>query len=363
MKTVILKAAGIGYPVVVGDDGEARERLAALVAGRDLLFVTDENVAPLYLQPVMAAFPGASRAEPLILPAGEGEKSLAGFERVTDALVARGFHRDALVIALGGGVVSDLAGFAAACYQRGVGWIAVPTTLLAQVDAALGGKTAINHSRGKNLIGAFHDPLAVWIVPARLATLPTREYRAGLGEVVKYGLGFDAELFSWLEANAAALVAREEKALADLIPRCARIKLEVVAADRTERGGRARLNLGHTLGHAIETALGHGTWLHGEAVAVGLVAAAELAAARGTIGDEVVSRLRFLLRAFELPTVIPPEATDEALLAALALDKKIAAGRLRFIGLTALGGTEIRDDVEYAEIERVISALREAGAS
>lgn len=358
MKTLTLSVPGVAYPMFIGTDADVTERLSALVAGRDLLLVTDENVAPHHLGSARAVFSAAARSETLVLPAGEGEKSLAGFERITDALVAGGFHRDAVVVALGGGVVCDLAGFAAACYQRGIDWIAVPTTLLAQVDAALGGKTAINHAAGKNLIGAFHDPLAVWAEPARLATLPAREYRAGLGEVAKYGLGFDADFFAWLEANAAALATREEAALAETIPRCARLKLEAVAADRAERGARALLNLGHTLGHALETALGHGTWLHGEAVAAGLVAAAELSAARGRIGPEVAARLRRLLQALGLPTAIPPEASDEALFAALALDKKIAAGRLRFIGLAGLGRAEIWNDVSRAEIKRTLAASR-----
>ncbi len=358
MKTVILTAPGVAYPVFIGADAEVSGRLSALIAGRELLVVTDSNVAPHHLESVRDAFRAAARIESLVVPAGETEKTLAGFARVTDALVAGGFHRDAVVIALGGGVIGDLAGFAAACYQRGIAWIAVPTTLLAQVDAALGGKTAINHPAGKNLVGAFHDPLAVWADPARLATLPAREYRAGLGEVVKYGLGFDAGFFAWLEANAAPLLARDEEALVETIPRCVRLKLDVVAADRTEHGARALLNLGHTIGHALETALGHGDWLHGEAVAAGLLAAAELSAARGTIEPDISVRLRCLLQALELPTEIPPEADDAALMAALALDKKIAAGRLRFIGLGGLGRAEIWNDVEGSEIERAIAAVR-----
>ncbi|MGH8273170.1 MAG: 3-dehydroquinate synthase [Gammaproteobacteria bacterium] len=355
----VVSAAGIEYPVFVADDEAATEHLAPLIAGRALLLVSDENVAPLHLGPVCAVFAAAARIETLVLPVGEAEKSLAGFQRILDRLVAGGFHRDAIVVALGGGVVSDLAGFAAACYQRGVGWIVVPTTLLAQADASLGGKTAVNHARGKNLIGAFHDPLAVWIAPARLATLPAREYRAGLGEVVKYGLGFDADFFAWLEANAAALLTREAVALDYAIPRCVKLKLDVVAADRTEQGRRALLNLGHTIGHALETVLGHGTWPHGEAVAVGLVAAVELSAARGALASDIPARLRRLLQAFELPTTIPPEVLDAALFAALALDKKIIADRLRFIGFDGLGHAKIWSDVEPEEITRAIAAARE----
>lgn len=362
MKTETFHVSGVAYPVFIAEDATAKELLAPLVADRDLLLVSDENVAPLHLDPVCAAFADAARIETLVLPAGEAQKSLAGFARATDRLVAGGFHRDAIVVALGGGVIGDLAGFAAACYQRGVAWIAVPTTLLAQVDAALGGKTAINHVAGKNLIGAFHDPRLVWINPARLATLPEREYRAGFGEVVKYGLGFDLDLFAWLEENVTALLGRDEAALAEAIPRCVKLKLEVVAADRTEQRSRALLNLGHTIGHALETALGHGTWLHGEAVAAGLVAAAELAAARGATDADVPARLRRLFEALELPTAIPPEADDAALFAALALDKKIAAGRLRFIGLRGVGNAEIWSDVEPEEIEHAIAVARRLGS-
>jgi 3-dehydroquinate synthase len=354
------RISGVSYAVLIGDDAWAAERISPLVAGRDLLIVTDAHVAPLHLEAVRSVLAPAARIETLVQPAGESEKTLAGFTRITDALVADGFHRDAIVVALGGGVMGDMAGFAAACYQRGVDWIVAPTTLLAQVDAALGGKTAVNHPAGKNLIGAFHDPIAVWADPGMLATLPEREFRSGFGEVVKYGLGFDADLFDWLEGHAGELLARDMAALGEVVARCARIKLGVVATDHTEQGGRACLNLGHTIGHALETALGYGVWLHGEAVAVGLVAVAELCLERGTLEAGVVARLRRLLGVFGLPTAIPPEADDAALTAALALDKKIIDGRLRFIGLARLGEAEIWDDVESDELRPVIAATRKA---
>ncbi|HEX5313770.1 MAG TPA: 3-dehydroquinate synthase [Gammaproteobacteria bacterium] len=353
-----IEIPGIAYPVWIGDDAGVREEYAALLVGRDVLIVSDGNVAGHHLAPLREASGGAARVETLVLPAGEGEKTLGGLERILDALVVGGFHRDALVVALGGGVVSDLAGFAAACYQRGVDWIAVATTLLAQVDAAIGGKTAVNHRAGKNLVGAFHDPVAVWADPARLATLPEREYLAGFGEVVKYGLGFDAEFFAWLETNRSALLHRDTTALAHAIRRCARCKLELVAADPRERGRRILLNLGHSFGHALEAVLGYGTWLHGEAVAAGLVAAAELSCARGRLPAEVPPRLRRLLQTFRLPTEIPGEADEASLLAALALDKKIAAGRLRFVGLEALGRAAVWEDVGAGEITRVLRRLR-----
>lgn len=353
-----LTESGIGYPVWVGGT-EGAGPLAELCERRDVLVLSDENVAPHHLQSLCSRLDRALRVERLVLPAGEQSKSLAGLERVLDTLVAGAFHRDAVLVALGGGVIGDLGGFAAACYQRGIDWIVVPTTLLAQVDAAIGGKTAINHPRGKNLIGAFHDPLAVWSDPARLSSLPEREYRSGLGEVVKYGLGFDSRFLGWLEENAGALGERDEAALGTAIETGARIKLEVVAADRTEQGRRALLNLGHTLGHALETALEHGTWLHGEAVAVGLVAAAELSARRGILQARDVDRLRSLLVAFGLPIGIPPGVDDMALGEALALDKKIVSGKLRFIGLEALGEAAIWTDVGRDELQAAIGAVRE----
>lgn len=356
MKT--LTEAGVGYPVWVGGT-EAAISLAALCEDRDVLVLSDENVAAHHLQPLCVQIGTSPRVEQLVMPAGEQSKTMAGLERVLDTLVTGAFHRDAVLLALGGGVIGDLGGFAAACYQRGIDWIAVPTTLLAQVDAAIGGKTAINHPRGKNLIGAFHDPLAVWADPARLKTLPEREYRSGLGEVVKYGLGFDAAFFGWLEENAEALVARREPELGATIETGVRIKLGIVAADRTEQGPRALLNLGHTLGHALETALEHGTWLHGEAVAVGLVAAAELSARRGSLLAGDVARVRGLLEAFGLPVCIPSAVTDAAIEEALALDKKIVSDTLRFIGLEALGEAAIWSDVGRDEWQTAIRAVRE----
>lgn len=360
MSAAILSVAGVPYPVFVGSDAEVAARLGAAAQGRQVLVVTDENVAPLYLDSVAGAFSAARDLKTLALPAGERTKSLAVLLRIVDVLSGAAFHRDAILVALGGGVISDLAGFAAACYQRGIDWIAAPTTLLAQVDAAIGGKTAVNHPAAKNLIGAFHDPVAVWAEPARLTTLAEREYRAGFGEVVKYGLGFDAGFFAWLEAHAEALAAREPGKVFEAVVHSARLKLEVVGADPREGGNRALLNLGHTLGHALETALGHGAWGHGEAVAVGLVAAAEVSRERGTLAAYEPARLRDLLRRFGLPTAVPSGADERALEAALALDKKIAGGRLRFIGLEGVGRAVVWNDVEPNELRRAVAAARRA---
>lgn len=356
-----LREPGVGYPVWIGSGPEPAGALQTLANGRDVLVLSDRNVAPHHLDDLCRGLAGAGRVEKLVLPAGEDSKSLTGFARVLDTLIDAAFHRDALLVALGGGVIGDLGGYAAACYQRGIDWIAVPTTLLAQVDAAIGGKTAINHAQGKNLIGAFHDPLAVWADPMRLDSLAAREYRSGLAEVIKYGLGLDGEFFTWLEANAEALDKRRKDVLAAAIETSARTKLRVVAADRTERGNRTLLNLGHTLGHALETALGHGTWLHGEAVAVGLLVAAELSARRGMLERDAVSRLRALLQAFNLPVQFPRDVNNDALVHALELDKKILSGRLRFIGLEGLGKAVVWDDVGRDEFFAAVNAAQEAG--
>lgn len=340
----------------MGNKG-VNEQISRLIGERSILLVTDENVARAQRN-VLRDQLSVSRLETLVLPPGEEQKSLEGWSRVLDTLVNGHFHRDAVIIAFGGGVIGDLAGFAAACYQRGIDWIAAPTTLLAQVDAAIGGKTAVNHPAGKNLIGAFHDPIAVWIDPTWLQTLPQREYRSGLGEIVKYGLGFDAELFASLEAHVSALTHRDKDFLAAMIPRAVAIKLAIVARDRTEKGPRALLNLGHTCGHAIETALGYGTWLHGEAVAVGLVAAVRLSMLRERVPTRLLERLLWLLQRLGLPIAFPGGVRVEDLRAALSLDKKIMNDKLRFIGLGACGEAEIWDDVSRAEIDALLDRGR-----
>ncbi len=353
----ILCQPGLGYPVYVGDKG-VNEQINRLIGKRSALLVTDENVARSQRNVLRDQLSGF-RLETLVLPPGEEQKKLEGWSRILDALVNGHFHRDAVLIAFGGGVIGDLAGFAAACYQRGIDWIAAPTTLLAQVDAAIGGKTAVNHPAGKNLIGAFHDPIAVWIDPTWLQTLPQREYLSGFGEVIKYGLGFDAELFAWLEAHASALAQRDRDFLAAMIPRAVAIKLAVVARDRTEKGPRALLNLGHTWGHAIETTLGYGTWLHGEAVASGLVTAVRLSIARERVPARLLERLLRVLQRLGLPSTWPDTIQVEDLRTALGLDKKILNDQLRFIGLGACGRAEIWDDVSRAEVD----ALLERGYS
>ena len=296
------------YPIHIGPGLLDRtETLAAAIPGRDVLVVTNDVVAPLYLERVCNTLSGF-RVRQLVLPDGEAHKTLATVEKILDALVNSGYSRDATVLALGGGVVGDMAGFAAACYQRGIAFLQVPTTLLAQVDSGVGGKTAVNHPQGKNMIGAFHQPIAVVADTDTLGTLPDRELKAGLAEVIKYGAIMDRPFLDWLELNMSDLLARQPAAVAYAIQRSCELKARVVEMDEREHGCRAILNFGHTFGHAIEALSGYGQWLHGEAVAVGMVMAADFSAARGLLNADGAGRLRRVVEAAGLP-VTPPETT------------------------------------------------------
>jgi 3-dehydroquinate synthase len=344
------------YPIRIGRGLlDAPEALAALVTGRHALVVTDGNVAPHYLARVQAALAGKA-VQALVLPPGEQEKTLARFTDVMAALAAMGASRDATVVALGGGVVGDLAGFAAACWMRGVRFVQLPTTLLAMVDSSVGGKTAVDLPQGKNLVGAFHQPAAVLADTATLDTLPDRELSAGLAEVVKYGAIADAAFFAWLEDNAEALMARNPDALAHAIATSCRHKAGIVARDETEQGERMLLNFGHTFGHAIETEQGYGGLLHGEAIAVGMVLAARLSADRGRAPWSDTARLAALLERFDLPVALPPGLPGEALLGRMKLDKKAVSGRIRLILWAGLGQAEVVPDVPESEILPVLEA-------
>lgn len=344
------------YPIRIGRGLlDAPEALAALVTGRHALVVTDGNVAPHYLARVQAALAGKA-AQALVLPPGEQEKTLARFTEVMAALAAMGASRDATVVALGGGVVGDLAGFAAACWMRGVRFVQLPTTLLAMVDSSVGGKTAVDLPQGKNLVGAFHQPAAVLADTATLDTLPEREFCAGLAEVVKYGAIADAEFFAWLEDNAEALMARNPDALAHAIATSCRHKAGIVARDETEQGERMLLNFGHTFGHAIETEQGYGGLLHGEAVAVGMVLAARLSADLGRAPWSDTARLAALLERLDLPVALPPGLSGEALLGRMKLDKKAVSGRIRLILWAGLGQAEVVPDVPESEILPILEA-------
>jgi 3-dehydroquinate synthase len=324
------------YPITIGSGLLSNPGwLEAEVPPGDLMVVTNATVAELYLARLLANLP-RRRVHPCILPDGEQHKTLQTVGSVLDALVAAKLNRDAIVVALGGGVIGDIAGFAASCYQRGVGYVQIPTTLLAQVDSSVGGKTGVNHSGGKNLIGAFHQPLAVVTDIDSLATLPGRELSAGLAEVIKYGCIWDPTLFEWLEGNMAALLERSTEALTHAIARSCEIKATVVAKDEREQGLRATLNFGHTFGHAIEAATEYRIFLHGEAVAVGMVMAADLSRRLGMIDAALQGRIKSLLTRAGLPTDAPRIGAARAL-ELMRMDKKVLAGTVRLVLLERLG--------------------------
>ncbi|MBM5812897.1 MAG: 3-dehydroquinate synthase [Gammaproteobacteria bacterium] len=355
MQRIDLSTSTRGYPILIGAGllGDPA-LLAEHTAAADLLVVSNETVAPLWLPRLRAALPGRRLGE-CRLPDGEEHKTLATLARVFDALVAGRYNRDCRILALGGGVVGDIAGFAAACYQRGVDFVQLPTTLLAQVDASVGGKTAVNHPGGKNLIGAFHQPLAVIVDTDTLGTLPERELRAGLAEVIKAALIRDAEFFAWLEAHLDALLAREPAALELAIGRACRIKADIVALDEREQGERALLNLGHTFGHAIETGVGHGQWLHGEAVAAGIVLAAELARRCGRLAGDELARIRALLGRAGLP-VTAPRLGAARVRELMGMDKKVRAGQLRLVLPEGIGRAVCTADYPAAALESLLAA-------
>ncbi|MBL8271826.1 3-dehydroquinate synthase [Steroidobacter sp.] len=331
------------YPILIGphlleDDALLSEHVHA----RNLLIVTNETIAPLYLRPLETALK-QRRIASVVLPDGEQYKTLETLSLIFDALIHERMNRDAAVIALGGGVIGDMAGFAAACYQRGIDFIQVPTTLLAQVDSSVGGKTAVNHPSAKNMIGAFHQPRCVIADTDTLHTLPEREYRAGIAEIVKYGLIYDPAFFAWLEANVEPLLGRVDTAVIHAVRRSCEIKAEVVGVDEREHGLRAILNLGHTFGHAIETASGYGNWLHGEAVAAGMVMAVDLSERLGWLPSEDKARAIDLLRRFNLP-VEPPRIGAERARELMGLDKKVLDGKLRLVLLRSLGKADVVGD-------------------
>ncbi len=328
------------YPILIGAGLlESRQELAQAIPASDVFVVTNDRVAPLYLQKLIDALPG-KRIASIALPDGEAYKTLATLSSIFDALVAARMNRDASIVALGGGVVGDMAGFAAACYQRGIDYIQVPTTLLAQVDSSVGGKTAVDHPGGKNLIGAFHQPRSVIADTNTLSTLPDRELRAGLAEVVKYGFIRDSAFLDWIEANASTLLNRDSQALAHAIRRSCEIKAEIVGIDEREQGLRAILNFGHTFGHAIETATSYGEYLHGEAVAIGMALAADMSKRMGTITPDHYERVLRIIRSLELPVTAPRIGSRRAF-ELMGMDKKVQAGKIRLVLLKSLGEAQV----------------------
>ncbi len=344
------------YPIYIGGGILAQPSLyRPHIPGRQAMIVTNETVAPLYLDPVQTALAGLS-VQTEVLPDGEGFKTLDVLNRIFDRLLAHRFGRDCTLIALGGGVIGDMVGFAAACYQRGVAFVQVPTTLLAQVDSSVGGKTGVNHPQGKNMIGAFHQPQAVIADVATLCTLPDRELSAGLAEVIKYGLIGDPEFFDWIDSNLDALLARDQAALTEAIRRSCENKAAVVAEDELESGSRALLNLGHTFGHAIETGSGYGSWLHGEAVGAGMCMAADLSARLGWLDDRQLGRIRDLIARAGLPTRPPADLTAERFLELMAVDKKVQDGRVRLVLLKGIGESLVTDRFDPALLRATLDA-------
>ena len=343
------------YPIIIAEQLLMQGKLLRdAVKGSKVLVVTNEVVAPLYLNTLLAAL-APLQVESLVLPDGEQFKNLDTFNQVMGTLLAGNHGRDTTLIALGGGVIGDLTGFAAACYQRGVPFIQVPTTLLAQVDSSVGGKTAVNHPLGKNMIGAFYQPQLVLIDTLCLQTLPEREFAAGLAEVIKYGIIWDADFFSWLEQNLSRLQQLDTDALSYAIRRCCEIKADMVASDEREHGVRALLNLGHTFGHAIEAEMGYGNWLHGEAVAVGTVQACYMARLRGEMSDADVSRVESLLVKAHLPVQGPGSMALSQYLPHMMRDKKVLAGQLRLVLPMGIGRAQVVSNVTEQQLAQVVS--------
>ncbi|MFI3136168.1 MAG: 3-dehydroquinate synthase [Methylococcaceae bacterium] len=337
MKTLQVDLAERSYPIFIGEGLYNNVALwGHFIKSKQVLIVTNENIAPLYLAALESALSGYNVAT-VILPDGEQFKTLASVDTIFEKLLTVQFGRSATLIALGGGVVGDMGGFAAACYQRGIAFIQIPTTLLAQVDSSVGGKTGVNHVLGKNMIGAFYQPECVIADTAVLSTLDDRQLSAGLAEVIKYGLIRDLDFFEWLEENMYALLARDKDALAFAIERSCRNKAQVVMEDEFESSVRATLNLGHTFGHAIETGIGYGTYLHGEAVAIGTCLAADVSRAKGWLNDTDVARIERIFKAARLPITPPEEMDVERFLDLMAVDKKNVDGDIRLILLKKMG--------------------------
>ena len=362
MKTLSVDLPQVQYPIHIGSALLAQPDCVAAWLTSENLIVTNETLAPLYLASLaslLTSVPGSRRVEVLVLPDGEQHKTLATLNLIYTALLEHRFSRQCTLWALGGGVVGDMVGFAAATYQRGVKFIQVPTTLLAQVDSAVGGKTGVNHSLGKNMIGAFKQPEGVLVDTDTLNSLPPREFAAGLAEVLKYGLIMDADFFAWLESHWEALLRRDTDVLAEAIYRSCACKAQVVAADETEQGQRAILNLGHTFGHAIETWTGYSQWLHGEAVATGMLMAADLSCRCGWLSETVVQRTKRLLAQAQLPTLAPVGMEEADFYELMARDKKVQSGQLRLVLLERLGEAVVTHEFPPESLSQTIQQYRQ----
>ncbi len=349
------ETSAFDYPIYIGSALMQQQALLRKhVLGNQVLIVTNETVAPLYLDAIKEIFHDR-QCDTVVLPDGEQYKTLGTLEKIFDALLEKGHNRSTTLIALGGGVVGDITGFAAASYQRGVNFLQVPTTLLAQVDSSVGGKTAVNHPKGKNMIGAFHQPKCVLIDTDTLKTLPARELSAGLAEVIKYGLIKDLAFFEWLENNVEKLLALDLASITYAIKKSCQNKAAIVAEDEKEQGVRALLNLGHTFGHAIETSQGYGEILHGEAVAIGMNMAADLSMAMQWISNDDVARVSGILQKTGLPVRPPETMTPDKFLAAMAVDKKTLNKKIRLVLLKHLGEAVITTDFSEPLLRKTLT--------
>lgn len=355
MTTLTVELGERSYPIYIGDSllGQT-ELLEKHIPGNSALIVTNETVAPLYLEKTQAMLSGLKN-EVVILPDGEKYKNLEVLNQIYDGLLRNRFDRNTTIIALGGGVVGDMAGFAAASYQRGVHLIQIPTTLLSQVDSSVGGKTGVNHALGKNMIGAFYQPRAVVADTDTLDTLPDRELSAGLAEIIKYGLICNDEFFVWLEKNMPLLLARDKKALSYAIEVSCQTKADIVAADERENGKRALLNLGHTFGHAIENAMGYGVWLHGEAVGAGMCMAAEMSNQMGWMSDQDTQKTTHLIEQAKLPCKAPESMDAEKFIELMSVDKKVLDGVLRLVLMKGIGQSLVTDAYTPEDLNRAIN--------
>ncbi|MFV2003675.1 MAG: 3-dehydroquinate synthase [Gammaproteobacteria bacterium] len=354
MTTLTVDLGERSYPIYIGNSllGQT-DLLKQHIPGNSALIVSNETVAPLYLEKTRSMLTGL-RHKAVILPDGEKFKNLEVLNQIYDGLLRNHFDRNTTVIALGGGVIGDMAGFAAASYQRGVHLIQIPTTLLSQVDSSVGGKTGVNHALGKNMIGAFYQPRAVIADTDTLDTLPDRELSAGIAEIIKYGLISNAEFFGWLEQNMPALLDRDKPALSYAIELSCQSKADIVAADEREKGKRALLNLGHTFGHAIENAMGYGEWLHGEAIGAGMCMAATMSNQMGWMSDEDTQRTINLIKQAGLPTTAPQSMTVEKFLKLMSVDKKVLDGVLRLVLMKGIGQSLVTSDYKPEDLSHAI---------
>lgn len=343
MRTLRVDLGDRGYPIYIGQGLLEQTLIRQHVRSQQVLIVSNKTIADLYLPPVLEGLKGL-QCDVLLLEEGEQHKNLATLNLIFDALLEKGHNRTTTLVALGGGVVGDMVGFAAACYQRGVDFIQVPTTLLSQVDSSVGGKTAVNHTLGKNMIGAFYQPKAVVIDTNVLNSLPQKELSAGMAEVIKYGLIRDKAFYVWLQENMQELMNRDPELLAEAIERSCRNKAEVVAEDETEQGSRALLNFGHTFGHAIETATDYSSWLHGEAVGAGMMMAARFSVALGWLEEKELAPLAAMLEASNLPQDPPASMTADDFMSLMARDKKVLSGAIRLVLLRRIGDAVVTDD-------------------